>query len=615
MAKSTHDLVQALSETERKELLDRIQRSLSLNPRSEKATVRAPTSADQRTQLIQEGLHQLGLLQRMRLWLRKWVTSKSIQDLYIELKLEDMAKQLLSHKIADAKAKTIDAAFPTVVYQLYLMILPVKRFLQVIWQHEQTLRSAVQYVIEQRVPRAKSALFDFIPEEEMQGIFENAESKSTIRQELMNRVNQYLEAIPLEIFSELEQSIMPLYNLRQLCFFDYYELFRAFQADPAALDKGVPKFGSAAAEKVLPLIEDLYFAVHTAKKAASLDILPPQLFKFVQIQRYEPQAASKPAPTAEAAVFAPSDLPAPEAEVAAAKAAAEHAAEEGLRQLRKDLRALQDQIAAFIDRSAVGDLIRLFQHDPYYRFIAYTPAINLKDFYLATLRMNLLHALDEQYATIRQLIVENIRQQLFPNGLAEFDYFKKFPAGTPRSGLPGFRYARALTMLYSFLKVQFVGSLRETFRFLVKILPSRNRDVGSELLFHTTGLESLFDALKIIDLAFSPDTDDGKSFMRMKQSMEKDVAQERQYRAFVAQHDKEIRDMIEEGIEHLRALAESLQDLYTIPAALLGERFTVAAGQNGSTNFSDFLRGLIGRLRAAHRLLRYQRALDDEMIG
>ena len=52
------------------------------------------------------------------------MTSKSLQDLYIELKLEDIGKQLISHKIADIKAKTIEVGFPAAVYQLYVATEP-----------------------------------------------------------------------------------------------------------------------------------------------------------------------------------------------------------------------------------------------------------------------------------------------------------------------------------------------------------------------------------------------------------------------------------------------------------------------------------------------------------
>jgi len=609
MAKSVQDLAQALSETERKELLDRIQRSLSLNTKQNQVVVRGQTSAEQREHLILEGIHQLGIIQRVHLWVKKLFSSKTLPDIFIDMKLEDTAKALVAGNIIEPKGRIVNIGFPAAVYQLYLMVIPVKRFLNIIWENEQTLRSAVQFVLEQRIPKARSTLYDFIPANEVQDLFETAESKTSIRQELMNRVNQYLDNIPAEIFSELELALMPLYNLRQLCFFEYYDFFRLFQADPASLEKGTPRFTSAPADKVMGVVEELFYAIHSAKKAVNLDSLPPQLFKYVQMRRFETEKKDT-TMVRDGMVFAMAEPDEPE--TPKDKEISDAVADEGLRQLRKELKQLQEQLTVCLEKSRIAEVIKYFQNDPYYRILAYSPSINLKDFYLATLRIKLLQGLDEQFVSIRQMVVDNIKKQLFPQGVKELEFFKRFPAGTPRAGLPGFRYVQSMTLFNSFLVVQYAGQLREVFRMLIKILPNRNRDVGSELLFHSTAVEGLFDKVKALDAAFSPDSDEGKAFIRMKVAMDKDLAQERQYRSFIAQNDKDCRDVLEEGIEHVRALAEALHELSSIPAALLGERFSVAAGSASGSNFSEFLKVVIARLKGANRLIRYQRALDDE---
>jgi len=616
MAKTVSDLAQALSETERKELLDRIQRSLSLNDRSENSIVRSGTANEQRNHQIQEGIGRLGLVQRLLLWLRRILTNRTAEDLFVEFKLESIAKTLEQHHIADVATKSINIDFPETIYQLYLVVIPVKRFLNVVWSDEEALRSAVQFVLEQRIPKAKSQLFDFIPALEMQSLFETAESKATLRQELTNRVNAYIDEIPGEIFSELEQGLMPLYHLRQLCFFDFIALFNLFSNDAGALERGTPIFKPVLASKVSDQVEDLFFAMHSARKAATLDVLPPQLFKYVQMQRYKQDVPAPVSSKTGPDFFDVSELPEPDAppqvKIAGEADLTTQVIDEGLKQLRKEMKLMQDNLASCMERSCISDLIRYYRNDPYYRFLAYVPTINLKDFYLATLRMKLLEGLDAQYIEIRRMVVDNLRTQLFPNGAMEMEFFKRYPCGTPKNNLPGFRCIPSIFLLYSFLHIQFMGNLRDVFRGIIRMLPTRNRDNGSEILFHTTGLEGILDRLAALDHRFSGDSDEGKSFMRMKTSIDKDLTQERQYRAFVAQYDKDNRDLLEEGIEHLRALADATEALLAIPAPLLGERFAVLAG-GANADFTGFLRGIVVRLRAGHRLIRYQRALDDEL--
>ena len=274
MARSVQDLAQALPESERRELFDRIQRSLSLSSKQEQGIVKAPSSADYRNHMIQEGLGQLGVLQRLVLWLRKVFTNRSDSELFVEMKMEELGKTLSAQHLGDPAANMIEPEFAKAVYQLYLQVLPIRRFLKIIWANEEALRQALQFVLEERIPRARSKLFDFIPLEEIQLLFEAAENKGTIRQELLNRLNVYMDEIPGEIFTELEQGIMPLYHLRQLCFFDYQDLFKLFYVDQQALEKGSVLFKSAAVSKVLKPIEVLYYAMHTARKAASLEIYP-----------------------------------------------------------------------------------------------------------------------------------------------------------------------------------------------------------------------------------------------------------------------------------------------------------------------------------------------------
>ena len=639
-SRSVTELAHALSDTERKELLERIQRSLSLAKKDQPTIFRTQVSAEYRQQMIQSGLQELGLFQRFNLWLRRVFSGKSEEEAYLDIKMADIGRNIETGQLADTEARYARPNLAELIFRLYIRASPLIPFFQHLWGSEKNMREAIQYVLQQKIPNAKKTIHDFIKPEELESIFEASESKAGLRQELLARLNRYLDGIPAEVFSSIEDGLLPLYYLKEVCFFDFNSFFRFFQVELRAMNSlSVPEFKSAAVDRILEELEHLYYALHTARKGVPGDHLHQELFDFYRKRKelgISQPGTSLPTNGADGGLAEPTDLFMSPPETAAPLAsppgvpnllagnadkkdavvkAANDAHDEGLKGMRRDLKELKKEIEVCLDSTRLADIIRFFRMDPYYKFLAYVPSLNLRDFFYASTRMILMESLDTEFTALRKRVIDRLLKTVLKGSKKDFENYKRFVSGSAKAGLPGFRYVDSLNIIYSYIRTIFVVYVREMLRMLMKVLPARNRDSTGELTFHVNGVESLFEKLKIIDIVFAPENDEGKAVMRMRINMEKDVSQERSYRIYIAQKDKEFKVLLEEGIEHLRSLSETIDEVLKHPVEMLNERFHALSGMAlpGGGYHAKFVE--ISRdMKMIQRAARYQRILEDEMI-
>lgn len=614
--RSVSELAQTLTESERKELVERIQRSLSLGKKEGNTIYHTPVSQDYRQQMIRQGLQELGIWQRIMLWIKRVMSGKNDEDIYVDLKMAEIARALEGNGLADTEARYVASRLAEQVYKLYQRITPLLAFYRYLWGSEKNMRIAVQFVLQQKIPRAKMAIHDYIAPQELESIFEASESKTALRQELLNRLNNYMDGIPGEVFAGIEEGLLPLYYLKEICFFDFAGFFRFFQAEVGGQSAAQPSFKPAAVDKVADELEHLYYAMYTARKGSNGENLHAAIYEH--FLDHGAAAANPPPGPASAGpeLFAPPEPPEPpppspaEDEALAAAVAARR--EEGFKELRRNIRELRKEIDACNDATRLADLIRFFRADPYYKFLAYVPSLNLREFFYASTRMALMESLDGEFAALRRRIIDRIVQTVFTAPLKEFDNYRAHLPGFVRAGLPGFRYVYSVNIVHHYFGTIFMGYVRDMLRLLMKVLPSRNRDSSSELNFHINGVESLYEKIKALDLGFAPENEEGKTLIRLRMNMEKDISQERTYRIYIAQKDKEVRSYLEEGIDHLRSLAETLDEVLKLPPDMIDERFRTASGMQVEGGFHARFRMISRDMKQVQRAARYQRVLEEE---
>jgi hypothetical protein len=551
MAQTAHlrDLAQALSSEERQRLYERITQSLNLSANDEQLKVSHSLEAKQREEMIDRDIDQLGLWNRFRLWLRKLITGKDSGAAYVDLRLGEIRKRIRSAPVpfVEVEDETISPEGARVVFELFRAASPIIPLFRTVWGDQKLLEQAVRGLISERIAEAKSDLGDLIGLREMQNIFIETESKKQVKAELVKRLEEYLRGIPDSVFDDVREGVLPLYYLRSLCLFDFGNFLRAVGVDLEDELPEEPEFRETLVRPRLEALEELYVGLYGASKLPKEAYIHESLLRLVITERERAASGEEP----------PDDSVSGELEA-----------------MRASLRKLRVKVDQLLRQTRIPEIVKFYQEDPYYRLLVYVPKLDLEEFYASSLQMHVLEQLDGRFGDVRMGVIGRMINDLFATDPGDFDYYpSSLPPSLQRYGLPTPRYVQSLKVAYNFLIRKYRREYQEVVRILSRILPARKRDRQNQLLHHAGILEDTTDKIKAFDISFSPDSDDGKAFYRVRYAMERDVSMQKQYRTLIAQKDREARDCIERALEGLAGLREVFEDVSKMQSANLNERF------------------------------------------
>ncbi len=621
--KSTfRDLALALTEDERKTLLRRIHSALSLHRQPAGATQPSVLSKDRRLELIREEIAGLSLLDRFLFWFRRIVSTKSDEDTFIGYKLGRLRRRIRAAGFSVVEPHAISEHLAKEVWELYAAAYPLIPMYLDLWREGTYLQDCIEHLLAMRIPGARSGLYDFVTLEELQDTYLETERKHDVRELVLKRLDEYLSEIPDDVFDHLQQGLMPLYQYRGLCLFNYNQFFHAFGFDPGVVPpEETPPFREAPTSACIGHIEQLYGAVYAAIRLPKEAHVHTELLdRYLEIKEAEtdPEAAA----AAVAAEMEQRETP-PAAQPAESEDAPEAIEEEQHReQARQNRQESLERLRAALRQLGHGsrrldhcvpfvELVRYYRSDPYYKLLGHLPKIKLKDFYASYLTMRLLTQIDRGFRDIRSGVVKKLTRKLFGKEPPAFEYYRPSDGtGVDRLGLPVFRHTHSLNVMYNFLRFVYHGRMQEMVRILSRILPLRQRDASSELVVHVAGLEDVHDQIRAFDYSFSPDSDDGKTFVRMRFAVEKDATQHRAYRNMVTQRDREARQLLDRGLEHVAGLELAFTDIRRSLTDQLRERY---ASEDSLVSHLDGLDNLLDQELAKVSL--FERLIKQVLAG
>ncbi|HKJ85416.1 MAG TPA: hypothetical protein VKA06_05035, partial [Spirochaetia bacterium] len=259
------------------------------------------------------------------------------------------------------------------------------------------------------------------------------------------------------------------------------------------------------------------------------------------------------------------------------------------------------------------DLIRYYIRDPWLRIKPYLPELRLREFHRSYLMIRVLSQLDARFPQIRRGVVDAMVEALFDGEPPPLTYFRPGVQVTPeKAGLPDFLHMRSLSITYNFLRFLYRGRMQEMVRTMSRILPVRQRDSSSDLIVHVSGVEEALADIEDFDLDFSPDTDDGKSYYRVRYAVENDVTMHRSFRNLVQQRDREASMLVDRATEHIQGLATVFDSIGQSLTDQTRERY---AGNDSRVNSLDGLDRLLEqqrrRLDQFVKLIRQVRAMEE----
>ncbi|MFW5683490.1 MAG: hypothetical protein ACOC1I_01420 [Spirochaetota bacterium] len=608
------DLAQALTDEERRSLLRRISQSLNLKPGQREEPFRSAATERSRGEIIVREIRALGFWDRLRWFVRRLFSTKSDEQAYVEFRLSGLRSRARSvcPNLGSIEHHSVSSAVPDHTWELYRVAYPVIPLFLDFWKGGNYLQESVEYLLSQRIPAARGDLYDFASLDELQDVFMKNELKGDVRRLVVSRLDEYLDEVPEELFHHLEEGLLPFYFLKELCLLDYNGFFDVFGFDPGiAPPEETPPFRDAPASAALPVMETLYYGLHSAGK------LEPGFYFHTEILDRYLEMKSSERDTTRAENRGGVDTDSSETgERQDANDAEENAYQRRrihLQEMREEIQRLHEASRRLLREVPFADLIRFYHRDPWLKIKPYLPDLKLREFYRSYLMIRVLTQLDRSFPDIRRGVVDKMTRELFDGSPPPLSYFRPGVQLTPeQSGLPVFLHLRSVGVTYSFLRFIYRGRMQEIIRTLSRILPVRQRDSSSDLVVHVSGIEEAMADLEDFDESFSPDTDDGKSYYRVRYAVENDVTLQRSYRNLVQQRDREAALLVDAATEHIQGLSTVFDAILRSLTDHLRERYASADSRVNSLDGLDrLLETNQAKLDKFVRLVRQVRAMEE----
>lgn len=592
------DLALALSEEERRWLHKRVSESLSLKASDRENRFSSGVSERGRAQLIAEEVRRLGLWDRIRYFLRRLLSTHSDEQAYLDFRINGLRRRAraVCPELAPIERHTVGRAVARHTWELYRAAYAVIPLFLDFWRGGTYLQEAVEFLLAQRIPAAKSNLYDFATLDELQAAFGRNELKGDVRRLVVDRLEAYLDDIPDELFRQLEAGLLPFYYLKQVCLLDYNEFFAVFGFDPGiAPPEEIPPFRDAPMSAALPVVESLYAGLHSAGKLPNdFGFHTEILDRYLEMKEQEHKRDAEGGNAAEEEIEYENRR-------------------DQLQRMRDDITRLHEATRTLGRRVPFADLIRFYTRDPWLRIKPYLPELKLREFHRSYLMIRVLGELDSRFPEIRRGVVRTMVRDLFHSEPPPMTHFRTGIQLTPESPtLPDFTHIRSITLTYDFLRFVYRGRMQEMVRTLSRILPVRQRDSSSDLVVHVSGVEQVFADIEDFDESFSPDSEDGKAYYRIRYAVENDVTMQRSYRNIVQQRDRQAASLVERAMEHFDALAAVFDVIQRGLTDQIRERYAEADHRVNSLDGIDQLLEAHGeKVRSFVRLIRQARAIEE----
>jgi hypothetical protein len=533
------ELSMALPEKERKELLERIGRRMEREEGEEAVPVEL--REDEREKIISFELRKASPWIRFLLWLRTFFSGKPRKDVFLDIRLRLLKNSIRSSSpgITGFESRDLSAKFARKLYDLYLRIQPVGGIYHTLSSDKAVRAAAYTWYVEQRLERPKRGIDDFVTEEEMEEIFSQTGQTEEITKKLSLRLNDYIRAIPETFMLQLEEQARLHLYLSRVVSFPHAAFFRYFNAQiPDAAEAKYPAFEPAPVMLTLDLMEKLHVGFSLLHRSA-----PDYLYAEEPIAYFLCIRAGL----------------RPDAEDSPKRIETE------LAQLRADILSLAAEVDSFETVVPILDLLRYFRRDPWFQLMFNAPRLYLKSLYFNALKARLSGELETRLATIKERVIgKKIQEVLKGQRYEEFSYYRENPDFDFRKlNLPSFTHIRSLSLVYNFLLQQFKGVMQEAAQIVSSTAMTNNRIMQSKLSQNISGLEDLEARIVLFDRSLSPDEEDGKQLGKFRFSVATDLIQQKNYRAFVAQKDRDAKDLIDKARDFLVAVRKMLDDIRT----------------------------------------------------
>jgi len=324
--------------------------------------------------------------------------------------------------------------------------------------------------------------------------------------------------------------------MRDLVLFPFSRLFQLFHGTIRTEEpEKIPVFQKASVVAALDLLEDFYYALYTADKIDSDEVVSKELAGklLTTVRRHTEQD--------EDTLYIGSDDP---------------------ETFIKDIQNLKKKTQQLLKSVPFPQLIRALREDPYYRMRVHIPELEIRDFYLGMKKLSLRNEVDEVIREVRSEALSQERSELFKGKkMKALHYYRVYSSiDYEKLGISKFRYYQGILVLYNFLLIDYKGPIQKILQIMETYISEQDRITHERLLKHASAAEDVLYKIRELDDSLSSEQDEGKKFQKLRFEHGLDSVQQRMYQDIIIRKDHEALDMFNKGREALRGLRLLLQD-------------------------------------------------------
>ncbi|MBN2352066.1 MAG: hypothetical protein JXD23_05800 [Spirochaetales bacterium] len=579
------ELSGTLTDIERKELLDKIHKSMEGS--DGEYYIHVDLEEEEKKRLIREEIGSLSLWRRFVLWVLKTLTGRDRDQVFLSMKISEIKRSVrrTNPGLTGFETRELTVKFVKCVYDLYTAVWPVIEFYQY-YVNEPSFREQLVFGLFSSVyDQAKHRLEDFIEPEELEEVFAQANGQQGIQNMLSKRFDEYMKSLPGSIFQKLDAEITPIIAMKNVALFNYKELFQYFDYYlPHTLEKKYPFFRSAPAMVVIDHLERLYYSIYYAlKNTENSTAVNEQVMSAYYVARtlgIDPARGGQ-------------ELARRRGEV-----------ERETHLLRVNIQALIEETMRFYAQVPLLDIIKYFRRDPYFRFKFYIPVLPLRQIYSQALRKLLRSEVDGRISEIKGRVIDRKIRELFRD-LSLTPFVNATEDGAEfylRLSLPYFSRLRSLNLLANYIRKVYREFIHDVVQVVSQYFFTTNKRNQNRLLQYASAIEEVDEKIAQYDKSLSPEEDDGKTMLRLRYNIANDFTHQKLYKAFLSDKDRDAQDILERGIEQfagfknifdeiLASAAEGVQSALKTPVVYKSKQYTLGQLlQLMSLNVGDFLK-------------------------
>ncbi len=565
-----------MPEKEREMLLNRINQSLHADEEEDsKKSYHREIEEGERKQLIDRDLAKLSIVSRILLWFRSKFGGKSLQDAYVNLRIKVIKRKIQATfpGITGFETRDLSPRLAEEIFKLFSLSVPLKRIYQHIWLRSEDFEQLFMTILDGRIENPKTTLTDLVSMDQLQWVFGEKGTRDALQAEVTSKLTEYIESIPSSVFTEAEKDLEPIEKTRDIVLYPYASFFQLFHYTP--LEEDIHKktfFKSASAMLCLEHLEKIHFALYEATTNSEEVSITNDVAKYLsRIKRtytdvgsdidIEDDESGDDSPTED------DEQQSPEHD------ATGNATEEAAREeedsgdidpmVPKTVLQLISTCWKLYKRLPLESLVRFFLKDPYYDLVKTVPATSLHELYSSVIRLRFMAELDKLYPQIQRQVLDDKINELFEGKtLRTFRNYREYQSlDYEKLELPFFSHIRSVMLLYNYIHWFYRSYIQEGVQLLERSVLGQNRITRDRLRQHAASVEDIGERIKQFDYSLSSDSEDGRTFQRLRFTLVHDPSHQKMYRTLVIQKDREVRSIIDRGIEAFEGLERIFRDL------------------------------------------------------